>query len=325
MLDDTSIAVGRDARVGNADDILDTTACPLCGSPEFVIVQPNSYPPDLDRQGLLEIYKSSSEHKLMDQLVRCKGCELLYLNPRPRNEIILASYSTAVDPVFFSQNPMRISTFRRAFERTAKRTGIALGPNTRVLDIGCAGGAFPKAAHDLGCEVVGIEPSQWLCDTARSTYGLDIRCGVLSDFTFDDASFDVVTLWDVVEHLFDPIEVLEQIRRIVKPSGHLVVNYPDIGSVVARLLGRRWPFLLSVHLTYFTRRTVTKLLQKTGFDVLEIRPFFQTLTAAYVARRAKAYVPAFGHVEAVLQRVGLGNVPFTYNLGQCLVVARPAP
>lgn len=305
-----------------SDRVLEICSCPVCGSGQFVVIAPSSYPPSISRDELLAVYKSSSEQRLMDQLVRCTMCGLAYLNPRPRGDIILDSYSNAVDPVFAAQNPMRIATFKRTFERLARRHDIALSRATRVIDVGCAGGAFPKAAHDLGCSVVGIEPSRWLSKVGREEFGLDIRSGILSDFAFEEASFDVVTLWDVIEHLLDPNEVLAEVQRILKPGGHLVVNYPDYGSVAARLLGRRWPFLLSVHLFYFTRATITRLLKRAGFEVVEIRPFFQTLSAGYVAHRAKAYVSRLGRVEEFLRASSLGTLPFTYNMGQSLMVAR---
>ena len=83
-----------------------------------------------------------------------------------------------------------------------------------------------------------------MAEWGKGHYGIDIVPGTIFDMDLEDASFDVVTLWDVIEHTPDPTSVLEECRRVLKPGGLLVVNIPDIGSLVSSLMGRRWVFLL---------------------------------------------------------------------------------
>ena len=109
--------------------------------------------------------------------------------------------------------------------------------------------------------------------------------GELFDQSFAPGSFDVVTLWDVIEHTPDPTRVIRTVRNLIRPGGLLVVNYPDIGSSIARALGRRWPFLSSVHLYYFTRETMRSLLERYGFEVVEMRAHFQRLELDYLLSR----------------------------------------
>lgn len=235
--------------------------------------------------------------------------------------MILEGYSSAVDPTFVAQDGQRLKTFRRALDHLIARH--PLKPGSSVLDVGCAGGAFPKAASDAGFDVVGVEPSRWLAEQGQERYGIDIRPGTLAEQDFGNRRFDLVTLWDVIEHLTDPDEVLADIRALLAPGGLLVVNYPDYGALVARLMGRRWPFLLSVHLLYFTRRTIRAFLEKRGFEVLEIRPFFQTLELGYVLERGEPYAPPFVKpLRHLVRAARLGRVPFTYNLAQSFLVAR---
>jgi SAM-dependent methyltransferase len=139
---------------------------------------------------------------------------------------------------------------------------------------------------------------------------------------FPDASFDVITLWDVIEHVAQPAEVLATIHGMLKPEGRLLVNYPDYGSWMARLLGRRWPFLLSVHLLYYTRATMTRQLQRAGFTPLRIQPHFQALKLGYILKRMEPYLALSRPLRAMVEGIGLGGVPVTYNMGQTLVVAR---
>ena len=154
-------------------------------------------------------------------------------------------------------------------------------------------------------------------------YGLQIRPGELFDQEFPPRSFDVITLWDVLEHLPDPSRVIEHIAVLLKPGGLLVVNYPDRGSWLARGLGRRWPFLSSVHLYYFTRRTMTVLLQKHGFSVVDIRPHVQHLELDYLLMRGAT---VSGWLSRLLRPVGrltgLSRRQVPYWLGQTFVAAR---
>jgi SAM-dependent methyltransferase len=196
------------------------------------------------------------------------------------------------------------------------------GAGKRLLDIGCAGGAFPVAARDCGFDVVGVEPSHWLADFAKRTYGLDVRQGILEDQRFPERSFDVITLWDVIEHLPQPTETLKLVHSLLKPDGMLFVNYPDIHSAAARLLGKRWPFWLSVHLLYYTRTTMAAQMRRAGFDPLWFRSAWPSLPVGYVARRAVPYFRPAAILAGALNASGLGKIPIIYNMGQTLVVSR---
>ncbi|TMJ01382.1 MAG: class I SAM-dependent methyltransferase [Alphaproteobacteria bacterium] len=304
------------------DDLIETVACPNCGGRSCRTIKPASYPKDLTRSELLRTYSASSDHVLFDAMVQCDSCQLVYLNPRIRKDLIIESYASAVDPTFIAQNDERIATFKKSLQQLARRHGITPQTAKRVLDVGCAGGAFPKAAHDLGFDVVGVEPSRWLAEQGRSLYGLDIRPGLLEEQDFPDRSFDLISLWDVIEHLPDAHAVVSDIHRLLKPGGYLIVNCPDHGSLARKLLGSKWPMLLSVHLIYFTRETITDFLKRENFEVVEFRPFWQTLQLGYVLKRASAYFGLFGLAQKLTEAVGLHRIPLTYNIGQSFVLAR---
>ena len=159
----------------------------------------------------------------------------------------------------------------------------------------------------------------------RSNYGLTIRAAALSsEQQYDPNSYDLVTLWDVLEHTADPKAEIAETHRLLKTNGLLVVNYPDIGSWIARLMGRSWVFLLDVHLYYFTRTTITRLLETAGFDVVVVRPHYQRLSLGYILRRAAAHVGAPARIAQGAwprwRRLLIVQVP--YWMGQTLVIAR---
>jgi len=310
--------VQRERTPQDLTGLYETLPCNLCGGHEFRVVFPAG---DRSVADLAVSFRSSGDEALKDQLVACVSCGLQYVNPRLRPDLILDGYREGTDEVFVSQAPARERTFAKALDRIETLT-----PHRGLLlDVGTAAGSFLHVAAARGWEVSGCEPNAWLCEWGRKTYGLDIRPGTLVDQRFSDHAFDVVTVWDVLEHTADPAEFLRECRRVTKPGGLLVVNCPDIGSWIARVMGRRWPMLLTVHLYYFTRRTLTELLGRVGFDVLQVRPHIQWLELGYVLKRGE---PAAGPLARAAGRIasgfGLSHRHVPYWIGQTLVIARRA-
>ncbi len=305
-----------------AENLFETISCPLCGADEYDVVHTASYPPEISEADIQKLYSASSAHMLTDQVVRCRSCTLQYVNPRPDPKIILSSYEGAVDPTFVEQNANRIHTFRKVLSRTLRSIGQHNGNGRRVLDIGCAGGAFLVAARDLGFDPVGVEPSRWLADYGRRTYNIDVRDGILQAGMFPDSSMDLVTMWDVIEHVPQPAEVMSVIHRLLKPNGLFLLCFPDVGSTVARLMGRRWPFWLSVHLLYYTRTTMGEQLRRAGFEPLRFAPLFQQLQLGYVLQRAIPYFRPAALAVPVANKTGASKLAVTYNMGQTLVLCR---
>ncbi len=302
------------------ESAFETVPCNTCGSPEYRVIYP---PLEKRHSDLAAEFKSSGDEPLADRLVACAVCGLQYVSPRLRPDLILEGYRLGSDERFVSQAAARERTFARSLaliETHAPARG-------HLLDVGTAGGSFMHVAATRGWRVSGCEPNLWLCEWGKRHYGLDIQPGTLLDHAHPDRSFDVVTVWDVLEHTADPKRFLEECHRVLKPGGLLVVNYPDIGSWIARLMGRRWVFLISVHLYYFTRRTLRDLLGRVGFDVLDVRPHFQRLELHYVLERSEPLAgPLARAASRVAARLGLHRWQVPYWVGQTLVIARrPAP
>ena len=311
-----SLGVKRETAAHDPTTRYETVPCNLCNSTEFRIVYPAVERSSTD---LAVEFRSSCDEPLRDQLVACSSCGLQFVSPRLHPDLILAGYREGSDEMFVSQAEARERTFERALaliEKLAPKRG-------RLLDVGTAAGSFIHVAAGRGWEVAGCEPNHWLCDWGHKTYGLDIQPGTLFDQRYPDEAFDVVTVWDVLEHDSNPLALLRECRRILKRGGLIVVNCPDIGSWIARLMGRRWLMLVSTHLYYFTRQTLGELLRRAEFDVLKVRPHVQWLEMDYVLRRAE---PVAGGVARFFNRVvsalGLSRWHVPYWLGQTLVIAR---
>ena len=138
----------------------------------------------------------------------------------------------------------------------------------RVLDIGCGTGEFLAALKKRGWECVGIEPSELAACYAREQFGLDVHSGRLEDVALPEASFDVITLWTVVEHLHDPMIVLKLVSRLLRSDGLLVLSIPDPGSLDARWFGPSWVgFDTPRHLSLFSPKSLGLLLAQSGFKL----------------------------------------------------------
>ncbi len=300
--------------------LFEQISCPLCEDGEFDVVRACRHPPTVSENDLRECYSASSNHILLDQVVRCRSCSLQYVNPRPRAEVIIESYAGAVDPTFVAQNEERIRTFTQTLRQVMRRVSLASGKGKRLVDVGCAGGACPAAARALGFDVVGVEPSRWMADYGRRTHGLDIREGLLVPGMFPPASLDFLTLWDVLEHVPDPHQLLTLAAELLKPGGVLAVTYPDVGSLCARLMGERWPFWLSVHLLYYDRKTMRRQLERADLEVVSQAPYNPTLQLGYILQRGAPYFPPAGLMARMVNAVGLGRLRVSYNMGQTLAV-----
>ncbi|HXG55962.1 MAG TPA: class I SAM-dependent methyltransferase [Vicinamibacterales bacterium] len=300
--------------------VLEHVACAVCAADNYDVVYAAESGRDADVDHV-RTFRASGDELLIDQLVRCRGCGFQYVNPRLASDVILSGYMDGDDPAYVSQLKARERTFAASLdeiERTA-------GGKGRLLDIGTAAGAFVAAARDRGWDAQGCEPNRWMAAWGAAHYGITIRQGTVFDQTYEDSSFDVITLWDVIEHTPDPKAVLERCRALLKPGGVLVVNYPDIGSWIARALGRRWLFLTSVHLYYFDRRTIRMILERTGYTVDAVRPHFQRLELDYILFRGSILSQALSRVSrALIRPFGLSRTQVPYWLGQTFVVARRA-
>jgi len=146
----------------------------------------------------------------------------------------------------------------------------------RALELGCAHGAFLDQLRQRGWECVGVEPAGDVAGRARAK-GLDVRVGSLEEVvtadqaTFASASFDAVFAWMVIEHLHDPVATLRLARELLKPGGWLLFSVPNFGCWERRLFGRFWYALqLPTHLQQFAPATVRRLLESSGYELVEL-------------------------------------------------------
>jgi SAM-dependent methyltransferase len=167
----------------------------------------------------------------------------------------------------------------------------SIGAGPRVLDVGAAYGFFVAAARAEGFDAIGLDPVPPCGAFAARELGVEIRTGRIESAALAPGSFDVITLFDVIEHLAAPAAALRRIRTLLAPGGMVVIETGDLGGLLARTVGSRWYYYdPPQHLTYFSLDSLAHVLQANGFlpptDVghlgreVSVRNFFHQLGRA---------------------------------------------
>ena len=141
----------------------------------------------------------------------------------------------------------------------------------KILDVGCSYGTFIKVAQERSWQAEGVEPCERTTQFLRKNTNLKVYCGTLAE-TKLDGKLDVVSYWDVLEHVPDPVEELVVARKHLKKSGLLALQLPNFGSLSARIARQRFGWLCPEdHLNHFTPKTLSFTLKKAGFEILEMK------------------------------------------------------
>jgi SAM-dependent methyltransferase len=287
--------------------------CNLCGADDVTV----HYPSTIQQEGDWRAFRCThSGYGTHPPIVQCQQCGLVYTDPRPDGSDIVETYQAVEDPLYIEEREGRVLTFEHHLKPLERLTGPPEG--RPLLDIGAYTGVFVEIADRHGWDAWGVEPSRWAVEQARAR-GLHMVQGTLDTADLPESHFDVVTMWDVIEHLTDPREALRQAHGLLKPGGLLVVHTIDIESFFARLMGPRWPWLMEMHIYYFSRRTLRAMLEKCGFQVLSDKPQGRYLRLGYLTNRVGALVPFLGQpAEWLVTRLGLRGTAVRVNLGDLI-------
>jgi 2-polyprenyl-3-methyl-5-hydroxy-6-metoxy-1,4-benzoquinol methylase len=238
-------------------------------------------------------------------------CSLLFVNPQaPASEtdkIYEKLYFDKRDVATDSVDPAKVKEFRMlSGQQRLRDIAKTKTPPGRLLDVGCAEGFFLEAAKAGGWECYGVELSSFAAEVASKAGVGEVFCGTLRDAKYPDDHFDVVTMFDVIEHLHDPRAELEEVRRILKPGGLYYLLTPDAKSPAARLMGKRWfEIKPPEHLFYFSTANMNDMLRAAGFEKVTSHAGGKVLTFEYIALVLSRTTPWLSK----LLRLGLGWLP----------------
>ncbi|HUQ48969.1 MAG TPA: class I SAM-dependent methyltransferase [Gemmatimonadaceae bacterium] len=212
--------------------------------------------------------------------VTCSSCGLRYQNPRVRMEHIGAYY----DEEYIAHRrksdwgPLT-GFFNWAMDRHDRQKDalvsryVPLGPESKVLDVGCAVGTFlEKLRARYGVSGTGVDFKDLSASPALA--GMDFRCGLFYEQDFGETRFDLITMWHFLEHDYDPMRTLRTAADLLAKDGRLIIEVPRLDSVTARLYGDRWPGLQAPqHTVLYDRRTLLAAVEKAGLELVEYLPY----------------------------------------------------
>lgn len=207
------------------------------------------------------------------RVVRC-ACGLVFVTPPPSR----LSLEQAYDEAYYRPWEGQAARRRGIWEGRMRRVESVAAPPGRLLDVGCGTGAFLRVAQARGWSVTGTELSPFAVKSAQEME-LTVVQGELWEAGFPDGSFDVVTCWHVVEHAADPVWLIREICRVLRPGGWLVLAVPNLDDHIFRAAymlarGRRIrlyePGEREIHLFHFSARTLRMLASASGLDVVRV-------------------------------------------------------
>lgn len=245
------------------------TACPGCGSTKAALRLGGC------RDLLMEV---PGEWNILN----CAHCRMTFTAPRPDESELLQYYPSNYH-VYHPAAPVRTGTVGAILRRLAMapywlRFGdpdpiVAPFGNGRFLDVGCGAGALLKRMAAAGWRGAGIDVSPTAVSVTRQAVpDAVVQEATLATFV-PEAPFALISMVHVLEHLPDPVAALARCRELLEAGGHLFVSVPNIDSFEARTFGRRWIGLdIPRHLTHFSRSTLTELLERSGFQIVNVRP-----------------------------------------------------
>lgn len=220
-----------------------------------------------------------------NDVYRCYSCHTLVVYPLPQGEVAIYDreyFSGAAHGHGYVDYDADKEVMRRVFLSyfsLLEQYGVARG---RLLDVGAATGFFVAIAQAKGYAASGIEISDFAAAAGRKK-GLAIHTGTLASVPFPKSSFEVVTLFDVIEHVQNPEADMKRVAELLVPQGLVVINTPDASSLYARLMGPRWHLIVPPeHLYCFSRAGMLALLDRVGFDVLQMTSIGKRFTIEYI-------------------------------------------
>jgi SAM-dependent methyltransferase len=246
------------------------------------------------------------------QIVRCLRCGLIFMRPKLGADELVREYAHAIDPVYLDHIQARETTFR--YNLGLVRDFIA--PGARVLEIGSYCGAFLKVAREAGIDIVGVEPSAWACEASKHIADAKVVCGTVGDLPPDLRAFDVVAAWDVLEHFADPLEECRKVNELLPENGIFLFSTLMIDNWFPKLAGKHWPWLMDMHLFYFTEATVKHLLQESGFEIVRDTRYCHVVTLDYLLTKLGTLgVPVAGPLSGVVARYDWARTEIPFRFG----------
>lgn len=209
---------------------------------------------------------------------RCRKCETLLMNPRADQTLMNEFYASSRNYAYWNEHVFPATENVRRERIFKPRVDRLLGicekfgrPAQSLLDVGAGFGTFATevATRRVFRRVVALEPTPSLANTCRKR-GLETIESTVEQCPLDDETFDVITAFEVIEHLFDPAHFVHCAKRLLRPEGLLILSCPNVNGFDVSTLGRRSNTIDHEHVNYFHPDSIRLLLERVGFEVLDV-------------------------------------------------------
>ena len=275
----------------------DPSSCSNCGSGEYTTVVSGPTVP----------------------IIRCTSCGLMrqgWVSEAVKRSRIFVDYAGGMDR-FRRQKAEKEAAQQGDFLQIADRLEQLLPQKGKLLEIGCAMGTTLVGFREKGWRVLGVEPEEWCAEIARSKHGLEVISAPFQEAGLAKNSFDAIILLHVIEHVCDPLQALRDIRELLRPGGYLVLETPRYDTPTFFLLRGRERSVIHDHLHYFTRKTMSDMCRKAGYDPVRTEAVGRTVTldrlSFYFAKFLRSQY-AMHAITRFSDRFRLNNVRVHINL-----------
>jgi SAM-dependent methyltransferase len=300
--------------------MLEPTACAICGTLENA---DELYPSTLGDEAFTA--RVFSARRLPDRVhyrvVQCHTCGLVRSDPVLGAEGLASLYRESTFDYGDELDGLR-STYGRALDEVAELVPARAG----LLDIGTGSGFVLEIAQDHGwAEIRGVEPSADAVGRARADIRPRIAQDMMGPGLFAPETFDAVSMFQALDHMSDPVGLLEECRRVLKPGGVALAFNHNVTAWSARLLRERSPIIDVEHTYLYSPRTIRALFDRAGFDVISVRAVRNTYSISYLAHLLPLPGAMKSRVLSRLHDSRLGRIETTVPLGNLRLLARRRP
>jgi SAM-dependent methyltransferase len=263
------------------------------------------------------------------QYTRCPACGLVSTWPVPDRETIEQHYESKARAGNYELLREYADPYRTIYEGFANIIEKNIGRRVRevcLLDIGCFTGDFLQVMAERGAEVYGVELQTDAAAEANRRFPGRVHKGEVEALELPLKEFDVVSLNGLIEHVIDPVRLIESVAERISDRGLVFIETPNSTSILARLMGRYWPPYSPVeHINLFSIRSLSLLLKKAGLNVCAVFPHWKKLPSMYVFRMLENFSPELQRLAAPIFKYiprSMAAVPLPFYGGEMIVLAR---
>jgi 2-polyprenyl-3-methyl-5-hydroxy-6-metoxy-1,4-benzoquinol methylase len=264
------------------------------------------------------------------QYLQCPSCHTMFQSPMPTVAEMMAyadmEYSDGAYKAYVQARPMKIATFKNRLSTVADRLSPIAKGRPRHLDVGCSAGFMIEVGLDAGFDSYGVEFSKEAIKLADPKIQNRITPSDVNQLINEGTEkFDLITCFDIVEHVQNPLEFLRSLRQLLNPEGRLLLTTPDVEHLIAKAMGSRWPMLQpKQHTILFSKKSLEKVLMEAGFNHVLHYPAKKTISYRYMTGQLAELNPLLSGAMKALGWIipnALKNKPLMINISEFMTLA----